>query len=98
MPSPSLTTGKGGSLAARSRRTAILSIFAIIGGSWLAFRALSPRRSQAYVSEGDHRAQNDEVILGRSKFVSEADRETMKGGGTGENKTGRAPRKGLTTP
>ncbi|KAE8139595.1 hypothetical protein BDV38DRAFT_241804 [Aspergillus pseudotamarii] len=95
---PNLTLGKGASPATRSRNTAILSMFAVIGGTWLAFRSLSPQRSQAAVSEGDRQAIDGEIKLGRPEVVSEADRQTMKGGEPGENKIGRAPHKGLTTP
>ncbi|KAF7594835.1 hypothetical protein BBP40_008165 [Aspergillus hancockii] len=98
MLDPSIIVGKGVSPATKSRHTAILSMFAVIGGSWLAFRSLSPRRNQAFVSEGDNQAANGEVKRGRAEFVSEDDRQTMKGGKPGENKVGRAPRKGLTTP
>ncbi|QMW46014.1 hypothetical protein G4B11_009469 [Aspergillus flavus] len=95
---PNSTLGKGASPATRSRNTAILSMFAVIGGTWLAFRSLSPRRNQAAVSEDDRQAIDGEIKMGRAEVVSEADRQTMKGGKPGENKVGRAPHKGLTTP
>ena len=50
------------------------------------------------MSEGDRQAIDGEIKLGRPEVVSEADRQTMKGGDPGENKVGRAPHKGLTTP
>jgi hypothetical protein len=73
-------------------------MFAVIGGSWLVFRSLSPRRKQAFVPQGDNQAVDGELKLGRAEVVSEDDRQTMKGGKPGENKVGRAPHKGLTTP
>lgn len=63
-----------------SRNIAIFSIAAVIAGSWLAFRAQSPKREDQV---GGRR--------GEAAVVSQQDIQTMQGGKPGEGKPGRGP-------
>ncbi|GFN10658.1 hypothetical protein AtubIFM55763_009586 [Aspergillus tubingensis] len=95
MPNPSLSYGNGMSSGAKSRTTAFLTMFAVISGALLTFRMQSPRKEQRYSPEGDQQAIDGENKLGRSMFVSDGDREAVRGGKPGEPKVGRAPHEGL---
>ncbi|BCR98112.1 uncharacterized protein AKAW2_31431S [Aspergillus luchuensis] len=95
MPNPSLSYGNGMSSGAKSRNTAFLTMFAVISGALLTFRMQSPRKEQRYSPEGDQQAIDGENKLGRSMFVSDGDREAVRGGKPGEPKVGRAPHEGL---
>lgn len=70
-------------------------MFAVISGALLTFRMQSPRKEQRYSPEGDQQAIDGENKLGRSMFVSDGDREAVRGGKPGEPKVGRAPHEGL---
>ncbi|RAH53528.1 hypothetical protein BO85DRAFT_492045 [Aspergillus piperis CBS 112811] len=95
MPNPSLSYGNGMSSGAKSRNTAFLTMFAVISGALLTFRMQSPRKEQRYSPEGDQQAIDGENKLGRSMFVSDGDRDAVRGGKPGEPKVGRAPHEGL---
>ncbi|GKZ80040.1 hypothetical protein AnigIFM60653_004173 [Aspergillus niger] len=95
MPNPSLSYGNGMSSGPKSRNIAFLTMFAVISGALLTFRMQSPSKEQRFSPEGDQQAIDGENKLGRSMFVSDGDREAVKGGKPGEPKVGRAPHEGL---
>ncbi|KAJ5549639.1 hypothetical protein N7513_006873 [Penicillium frequentans] len=72
----SITNGRPA--AVRSRNIAILSVVAVIAGSWLTFRAQSPNKSDILLSEHDRKTmvggQTGEDKVGRAPLTKTKDK------------------------